>query len=91
MQLISYFDNKGAQAITSGTGVLPEVNESDKLLSRTTYANGVPDGIFEAFFSKGNIQTSGQYVKGIKDGKWSENFSNGKLRKTASHLEHLKF
>jgi antitoxin component YwqK of YwqJK toxin-antitoxin module len=87
--LVSYFDNKGTQTISNGTGVLPEVNEADKLLSRTTYSNGVPDGIFEAFFSKGNIQTSGQYKYGVKDGRWSEFFSNGKLRKTTTYSQGL--
>jgi antitoxin component YwqK of YwqJK toxin-antitoxin module len=90
-KLTGYFNKQGVQTVTNGTGVLIEENDLGKTSSKTTYTNGIQDGLFEAYFSKGNIQTSGYYVKGIKDGKWNEFFNDGKLRKTTTvSYTHLR-
>ena len=62
--------NKIARKRKKKTGVF-EKWQNGKIISRTTYENGIKHGRYESYNDDGSLFTVGEYVNGRKEGKWT--------------------
>ena len=76
------------------TGVF-EKWQNGKIISRTTYENGIKHGRYESYNDDGSLFTVGEYVNGRKEGKWTTNKKNENIstlhvfRNTAIYHEDI--
>ena len=74
---------------TSGT--LNQVNQSGErtgpweiyadsvLISRGSYVNGKPDGLWTVWYPNGQMKEEGNYLMGVKHGMWVEWYEDGEI------------
>lgn len=70
--------------LPGGTGTRRERNGGKKT-DRTSYVDGVRDGVATTYHPNGKLASQGSYAAGVRDGAWTEAWPNGEPRLEATY------
>ncbi len=56
-----------------------EIYEDSVLISKGSYVDGLPDGLWTSYYKNGQMKEEGHYNEGIKTGMWIEWYQDGEI------------
>ncbi len=56
-----------------------EIYEDSVIISKGSYVDGLPDGIWTSWYKSGQMKEEGHYKEGIKTGMWIEWYPDGEI------------
>lgn len=56
-----------------------EIYQDSVLISRGSYLNGLPEGLWTSWYENGQMKEEGHYKEGLKTGMWVEWYDDGEI------------
>jgi hypothetical protein len=56
-----------------------EIYEDSVLISKGSYLDGIPDGLWTSWYKNGQMKEEGHYQEGMKNGMWIEWYQDGEI------------
>ncbi len=72
-----------------------EIYSDSVLISKGSFVNGKPDGLWTSWYKNGQMKEEGHYKKGVKNGMWVEWYQDGEImwkgewENGTRHFEHF--
>jgi len=74
-----------------------EIYKDSLLISKGSYVDGLPDGLWTSWYKNGQMKEEGHYIAGVKNGMWIEWYNDGEImwkgewKMGNRQIEHLEY